>query len=77
VSSANRSSASWRLVYRLARRRFGEVSEPVAVARHHRGPFWAGPVSELAYERAARTLPARLRDPAVYRVATLFTAEER
>lgn len=60
-----------RLVYRIARRRFGAVPEPVAVARHHRGLFWAGLVSELAYERAARTLPARLRDLAVYRVATV------
>ncbi|GAA3241484.1 carboxymuconolactone decarboxylase family protein [Pseudonocardia petroleophila] len=60
-----------RLVYRVARRRFGAVPEPVAVARHHRGLFWAGLVSELAYERAARVLPVRLRDLAVYRVATV------
>lgn len=60
-----------RLVYRIARRRFGAVPEPVAVARHHRGLFWAGLVSELAYERAARTLPPSLRDLAVYRVATV------
>ncbi|MCX6464853.1 MAG: carboxymuconolactone decarboxylase family protein [Pseudonocardiales bacterium] len=60
-----------RLVYRVARRRFGDVPEPFAVARHHRGLFWAGLVAELAYERAARTLPAPLRQLAVYRVATV------
>lgn len=60
-----------RLVYRLARRRFGSVPEPVAVARHHRGLFWAGLVAELAWERAARTLPDRVRELAVYRTATV------
>jgi hypothetical protein len=28
-----------RLVYRLARRRFGDVPEPFAVTRHHRRLF--------------------------------------
>jgi AhpD family alkylhydroperoxidase len=60
-----------RLVYRLARRRFGDVPEPFAVARHHRRLFWAGLVSESAYQWAANVLPARLRDLAVYRVATV------
>ncbi len=60
-----------RLVYRVARRRFGDVPEPIAVARHHRRLFWAGLVAELAYERASRELPARVRELAVYRVATV------
>jgi AhpD family alkylhydroperoxidase len=60
-----------RAVYRYARRRFGAVPEPVAVGRHHRRLFWATLVSELAYQQAARTLPARLRELAVYRVATV------
>lgn len=60
-----------RLVYRYARRRFGAVPEPFAVARHHPRLFWAGLVAEGAYERAARVLPAALRDLAVYRVATV------
>jgi AhpD family alkylhydroperoxidase len=59
-----------RLVYRMARRRFGEVPEPFAVARHHRKLFWAGLVSELAYEKAATVLPAPVRELAVYRTAT-------
>jgi hypothetical protein len=45
-----------RLVYRLAQRRFGEVPEPFAVARHHRRLFWAGLMSESAYRWAARVL---------------------
>ena len=60
-----------RLVYRYARRRFGDVPEPFAVARHHRRLFWAGLVSEAGYERAATVLPARLRQLAVYRTATV------
>ncbi|GAA4560981.1 carboxymuconolactone decarboxylase family protein [Pseudonocardia xishanensis] len=60
-----------RLVYRFARRRFGLVPEPFAVARHHRGLFWAGLVSELAYEKASTVLPAAVREIAVYRVATV------
>lgn len=60
-----------RWVYHLARRRFGDVPEPLAVTRHHRRLFWAGLMAELAYQRAARTLPARLRELAVYRVATV------
>jgi AhpD family alkylhydroperoxidase len=59
-----------RLVYRFARRRFGAVPEPFAVARHHRGVFWAGLVAELAYQRACTTLPASVRELAVYRAAT-------
>lgn len=60
-----------RLVYRYARRRFGDVPEPFAVARHHPRLFWAGLVSEAGYERAATVLPARLRQLAVYRTATV------
>src|SRR3954451_1607375 len=60
-----------RLVYRLARRRYGAVPEPFAVVRHHRGLFWSALVAELALERAARVLPARVRELAVYRTATV------
>lgn len=60
-----------RLTYRLAERRFGAVPEPFAVTRHHRRLYWAGMLSEVAYERASTLLPARLRELAVYRVATV------
>jgi AhpD family alkylhydroperoxidase len=64
--------AGWagRLVYRYARRRFGDVPEPFAVSRHHRKLFWAGLVSEMAYQRASTVLPKEVRELAVYRTAT-------
>lgn len=61
-----------RLVYRIARRQFGMVPEPVSVARHHRGAFLAGLLHEGVAEKALRTLPASLRDLVVYRVATVL-----
>jgi AhpD family alkylhydroperoxidase len=66
------AEAGWagRLVYRYARKRFGLVPEPFAVARHHKGIFWAGLVAESAYLRAATQLPASVRELAVYRTAT-------
>lgn len=60
-----------RFAYRLARRRFGAVPEPMAVSRHHRRLFWAGLLAELGWERAATTLPATVRELAVYRTATV------
>ena len=60
-----------RLAYGYARRRFGAMPEPFAVARHHKRLFWAGAVAESAYEKAATVLPARLRQLAVYRTATV------
>ncbi|GAA1385105.1 carboxymuconolactone decarboxylase family protein [Pseudonocardia kongjuensis] len=60
-----------RLAYRIARRRYGSVPEPFAVARHHRRLFWASVVSELGWERAATLLPAGVREIAVYRTATV------
>jgi AhpD family alkylhydroperoxidase len=60
-----------RLVYRFARRRFGAVPEPFAVARHHPRLFWAGILAETAYEWAPKVLPKRLHDLAVYRTATV------
>ena len=60
-----------RFAYRYARRRFGAVPEPFAVARHHPRLFWAGAVVETVYEKAATVLPAPLRQLAVYRTATV------
>ena len=65
------NDAGWltRLTYRLARRRFGAVPEPVAVAAHHRKLMFAGGVHELLVERASTVLPANVRELAVYRTA--------
>ncbi|WP_219417583.1 carboxymuconolactone decarboxylase family protein [Pseudonocardia nigra] len=59
-----------RLAYRLMRRRFGAVPEPFAVARHHPRLFWASLVAAFAHQWAPTTLPTRVRELAVYRVAT-------
>jgi AhpD family alkylhydroperoxidase len=69
--SAERAGVLGRMVYRMARRRFGEVPEPFGVARHHGKVFWAQLVTELAHEKAATVLPARLRELAVFRTATV------
>jgi AhpD family alkylhydroperoxidase len=60
-----------RLVYRAARRWYGSVPEPFAVARHHRGVFWANLVAETGWLCATRRLPASVRELAVYRTATV------
>jgi AhpD family alkylhydroperoxidase len=60
-----------RLVYRLARRKLGDVPEPFAVIRHHRRLFWASLVADGLQEWAPRVLPKRVRELAVYRTATV------
>mgnify|MGYP001606669828 CR=1 FL=1 len=55
-----------RLMYRYAKRRFGEVPEPFAVYAHHRRLLLANAVHEGMLERASKTLPANVRDLAVY-----------
>ena len=67
----DRAGPLGRLVYRYARRRFGAVPEPIAVSRHHPGLFWAGLLAEQGWSLAARKLPARVRELAVYRTATV------
>ena len=54
-----------RFMYRIARRRYGQVPEPFAVAAHHRGLMVAGAVHETMVERASHTLPAGVRELAV------------
>jgi AhpD family alkylhydroperoxidase len=68
---AERAGVLGRLAYRMARRRFGDVPEPFGVARHHGKVFFAQLVTELAHEKAATVLPARLRELAVFRTATV------
>jgi AhpD family alkylhydroperoxidase len=55
-----------RAVYRYAKRRYGEVPEPFAVAAHHRGLLLAGAIHETAVERASTKLPANVRELAVF-----------
>ena len=62
-----------RLAFRFARRRFGQVPEPIQALANHPGLMWAGAVHEMGVERAARRLDPALRDPVVHRVATVAT----
>jgi AhpD family alkylhydroperoxidase len=55
-----------RLSYRVARRRFGEVPEPFAVAAHHTGLLAAAGVHETLVQKASTRLPASVRELAVF-----------
>ncbi|CQD07592.1 transposase [Mycobacterium lentiflavum] len=55
-----------RAMYRIAKRRYGQVPEPFAVAAHHRRLMVAGAVHETLVDRASRTLPVSVRELAVY-----------
>ena len=55
-----------RLMYRYAKRRFGEVPEPFTASANHRGLLLAGAIHESMLERASTKLPASVRDLAVY-----------
>jgi AhpD family alkylhydroperoxidase len=55
-----------RAMYRIAKRRFGEVPEPFTVTAHHRRLLIAGAVHETMVERASKTLPASVRELAVF-----------
>jgi AhpD family alkylhydroperoxidase len=58
-----------RVAYWLARRRFGVVPEPFSVLARHRKLFMAAARHEMSAEKACTTLPANVRELAVYRVA--------
>ena len=58
-----------RLMWRYAKRRFGEVPEPFTIYAHHTGVLIAGAAHEGMLERASRTLPANIREIAVYATA--------
>lgn len=58
-----------RLAYRVARRRYGEVPEPMSVAAHHRNLLMASAFHELAVEKATRVMPKSVLELAVYRTA--------
>lgn len=54
-----------RAVYRIARRRYGEVPEPVAVSAHHPALLLSGVIHETAVQRASKKLPTSVRELAV------------
>jgi AhpD family alkylhydroperoxidase len=60
--------ANWliRAMYRYAKRRFGEVPEPFAVAAHHPRLLIANAVHETLQQSASRKLPANVRQLAVF-----------
>ncbi|ORX05492.1 carboxymuconolactone decarboxylase family protein [Mycolicibacillus trivialis] len=55
-----------RLLYRYARRRFGAVPEPFAVAAHHPRLLVANGVHEALLDSGSRVLPAGVRELAVF-----------
>jgi AhpD family alkylhydroperoxidase len=61
-----RASLLTRLLYRTARRRFGEVPEPFAVAAHHPRLMLANVVHEGMLQSGSKTLPASVRELAVF-----------
>ena len=61
-----RANLLTRLMYRYAKRRFGEVPEPFAVSAHHRGLLLASAVHETALQKASTKLPANVRELAVF-----------
>ena len=62
----DRASLTTRLMYHLTRRRFGQVPEPFSVTAHHPGLLLASAMHESMLERASHTLPASVRELAVY-----------
>ncbi|MCV7347454.1 carboxymuconolactone decarboxylase family protein [Mycolicibacterium rhodesiae] len=55
-----------RLMYRWAKRRFGEVPEPFAVYAHHTRLMVANAVHEGLLQNASKALPADIRELAVF-----------
>jgi AhpD family alkylhydroperoxidase len=66
-----RAGLMTRAMYRVAKRRYGEVPEPFAVVAHHRRLLIASAVHETMVQRASRTLPASVRE-----LAVLWTARK-
>jgi AhpD family alkylhydroperoxidase len=62
----NKANLLVRTMYRVAKRRFGEVPEPLAVAAHHPRLLVAYAVHESMLQSASRRLPANVRELAVF-----------
>lgn len=63
--SPKRAGLLTRTMYRVAKRRYGQVPEPFAVSAHHRKLMIAGAVHETMVDRASTTLPVGVRELAV------------
>ncbi|WP_374022714.1 carboxymuconolactone decarboxylase family protein [Mycobacterium sp. HNNTM2301] len=63
--SPRRAGLLARAMYRIAKRRYGQVPEPFAVAAHHRKLMIAGAVHETMIDRASKALPVSVRELAV------------
>jgi alkylhydroperoxidase family enzyme len=61
-----KASLTARLMYRYAKRRFGEVPVPFAVGAHHMPLLVANAVHETLLERGSKRLPSNVRELAVY-----------
>jgi AhpD family alkylhydroperoxidase len=55
-----------KIFYRVAKRRFGEVPEPFAVAAHHPRLLVANAVHETLLESGSKKLPVSVRELAVF-----------
>ncbi|MDH6247616.1 carboxymuconolactone decarboxylase family protein [Mycobacterium sp. OTB74] len=64
--SPQQASLLTRLMYRYAKREFGEVPEPFAVAAHHPRLLVANAVHEGLLQSGSKKLPATVRDLAVF-----------
>jgi AhpD family alkylhydroperoxidase len=60
-----------RVIYRAAKRRYGEVPEPAAVFAHHRRLLLTYAMHEEVARRASKSLPASVRE-----LAVLWTARK-
>ncbi|BBZ73759.1 hypothetical protein MPRS_48520 [Mycobacterium paraseoulense] len=63
--SPKRAGLLTRAMYRIAKRRYGQVPEPFTVAAHHRKLMVAGAVHETMIDRASTQLPVSVRELAV------------
>ena len=56
-------------MYRIAKRKFGEVPEPFTVAAHHPRLLVANAVHETLLQAGSKALPANIRELAVFQAA--------
>lgn len=64
--SPQRASLMTKLMYSYAKRRFGEVPEPFAVAANHPRLLMANAVHETMLQSASKKVPAAVRELAVF-----------